>query len=586
MSWRTLLTATALALGLSAPALAQEGGGQETSRPADTKVQDALKLVPKDALGFVLINRLGETDRKIAKLAKQLHIPMPEGTPLEIVREKLGVKKGLNEQGSLVLAVLPDLDNTAEPIPIAFIPTSDYPALYKELKAEGDVDGIGSFQSPKERMLIARRGTFAVVAPAKYKAELKKALVATGRTPAGVAPMAAWLSANDITGVLTHKGLKFAIAKAREGMSQARDNLGNIPDPEAGEIAKVMLDGIESFLKSAETDMVAVAGGLRVHKGGHVELSARAPFLKDSGLAKAAAAIEPLEGGALAGLPARPFALAGGGTVPEKAVKSLMRFGFQGMRMTAFKDLPAEKVKQVERVYTEMMKGIQGMSLLFGPPAEDDPLLSNLVAVQKVDDAAAFLARQEKATKALQDALKGLDPPPAPTAEVKRIKVGGRSALQITTDLTADPNLQVLPRPVLDAIFGPGGKLVATAVAVDKTTVVTAYVPPAKMKAILGGKGKGGLAADAGVAKVAAMLPQGAQWVGYFSPRGTIDFVAKGIAQFSPGIIQLPEFPDTPPIGAGLKVGADGIDGRIVVPASTLQGIGRFIQGVKRLQDQ
>ena len=39
----------------------------------------------------------------------------------------------------------------------------------------------------------------------------------------------------------------------------------------------------------------------------------------------------------------------------------------------------------------------------------------------------------------------------------------------------------------------------------------------------------------------------------------------------------LPEFPQTPPIGVGIKLSATGLEKRLVVPAAVLDGVGSFI---------
>ena len=61
---------------------------------------------------------------------------------------------------------------------------------------------------------------------------------------------------------------------------------------------------------------------------------------------------------------------------------------------------------------------------------------------------------------------------------------------------------------------------------VDDQTLVGAYVSKDLLKkAIAAARNPpASLGADAGIAKTAALLPQGSQWVGYINPKGVVDF--------------------------------------------------------------
>ena len=72
--------------------------------------------------------------------------------------------------------------------------------------------------------------------------------------------------------------------------------------------------------------------------------------------------------------------------------------------------------------------------------------------------------------------------------------------------------------------FGPGGKLKTLIVAIDDHTVALSFgeSSPLIMRAIASLKQPAdGLAGDADLVKVAAMLPAGSQWAGYVSPSGS-----------------------------------------------------------------
>ncbi|MGZ5926232.1 MAG: hypothetical protein ACXWLJ_06110, partial [Rhizomicrobium sp.] len=99
----------------------------------------------------------------------------------------------------------------------------------------------------------------------------------------------------------------------------------DVPSPSAGKLKELRdklgdkqesigpwLVGVESCLKSIDSGVTHAALGGKIDKAGNAVLDARALFNKDSSLAKLAADLKPLPDGALAGLPAGPYAMAFG----------------------------------------------------------------------------------------------------------------------------------------------------------------------------------------------------------------------------------------------------------------------------------
>ena len=102
MRWQQKLVLAVAAWSLATlPALAQTA-------------QDALGVVPEKAAGFVIVNNVGELNDKIVTLAKRLGIPLPF-SPLEKMKEELGIDKGFNTKGSLLFVVLLPSGEDAQP---------------------------------------------------------------------------------------------------------------------------------------------------------------------------------------------------------------------------------------------------------------------------------------------------------------------------------------------------------------------------------------------------------------------------------------------------------------------------------------
>src|SRR5262249_22427973 len=154
-----------------------------------------------------------------------------------------------------------------------------------------------------------------------------------------------------------------------------------------------------------------------------------------------------------------PFVIAGGGVYSEGTAQSMMNLSFQMMKAAA-KDLPKDKLEKLEKSYSEMSKGMRGMSMLWGAGKPNDAIFAGILGVVSVDDSKACLAGYEKGMAAMNELLKGSDTP-LPTSEVKRVDVGGASVLEVTMDLAkalppgGDPN----QKQMMEMLFGKGGKM-------------------------------------------------------------------------------------------------------------------------------
>ena len=102
---------------------------------------DVLKLVPDNALGVVVVNHVGQTNDKLRALALRL-----KASPFDFLstaKLTLGLQEGVDEKGSIALAAVPSAPNGV-PVTVSFVPTADYAAVLKQLKAEKGDDGIAA----------------------------------------------------------------------------------------------------------------------------------------------------------------------------------------------------------------------------------------------------------------------------------------------------------------------------------------------------------------------------------------------------------------------------------------------------------
>jgi hypothetical protein len=547
--------------------------------------QDALKIVPEKAVAFVIVNNLGELNSKIETLARRIGTPLPF-SPLEKIKGELGIGKGLNTKGSLLLAVILEEGEQIRPIPLLYVPVTDYEAFLQGLnaRADGDIATVQLAKGAKE-MIVGRQGSFAVFTEPTCKDALQEVLRSTAGTRATFAPVDSRIAHNDITGVLTSRGIKLAAGKARAALA-----MGNNPEPGPFEaqFMRGWLEGMDRFLKSVESDVTHVLVGSRLDKAGNLEVDAAALFAQGSGFAQAGAKTKSLQGEPLAGLPDVPFMFAFSGSISGSLMGEMMNLGMKVLTTMA-KDVPAEKVQKLEQTAGSIFKDLRAMSMVIGAGTGKESLFQNSYVVMKVANAQAYLRNYEDYLEAYNALMKDIKLPegfPNQSMKSTKTKVDGLPAFEVTIDLGINSN-QIEPvKKMMEVYFGPGGKMVVTTVAVDKNTLLMRYTPATELKEFVKTfkDRSGGLANNKDIAQTTKLLPEGSQWIFYISPQGSVASVHRIMTAVMPpqaGDMRLPEYPQTPPVGIGVKLSAAGLEKRLVIPGAVLDSVGPFIRQIQ-----
>ena len=388
---------------------------------------------------------------------------------------------------------------------------------------------------------------------------------------------------NDITGVLTRRGVKLLCGKARAGLAMAK----NAPIPPEAQFVTGWFDGMDTFLQSVETDVTHLVAGSRLDKTGNLDFNKASIFAPGSSFAKAGANYPLPEGGHLAVLPNTPYMMAFSGPLSGTLMAEMMSLSMKVMTAMA-KDVPAEKLSSLEKSGASLVKDLQSMSMVFGTGKDDDALFQNVYALMKVKDAAAYFKGYELFLAEYSDLLKNITLPAGfnQDMKLKKTKVDGKPALEVTADLAGGGNQNEPLKKLMEAYFGPGGKMIATTVAADNNTLLVRYTPAKAFKGFLKAYSdkSSDLSHNKGIAKTMESLPTGAQWVFFISPRGTIAATSRMMATMLPpgaGPAHLPEFPKTPPLGIGVKLSATGLESRLTIPAAVLESVGPYIQQMK-----
>lgn len=543
---------------------------------------DVLKLVPDNALGVVVVNRVGSTNEKLKSLALRLKVPPFDF--LSTAKLTLGLQQGLDEKGSIALAAVPSTPDGV-PVMVSFVPTGDYAALLKQLKAEAGADGIAKLSVGDKRFVAAQKGGYAVVAEEANQPTLQAVIAATESIADASAALDAWRAENDTYAVATPAGVKFAQKQIQIGLQAAKTQLAN--QGEQGKAALAGLGMYDGMVAAMDKEVSHCAVGLRMADDGGIHVVSRTLPVEGGTLAKILSQAKPAKVSPLAGLPQSPYFIAGGGVFTAASMKSWMDVSVGMMRSyPGGEKLTDEQIKKLSEVSLKSMRGMRSMSLLMDVGEEDEPLYSRTLLVMKTKDAKAYLDNYGAAMAEMAKIFKEADSPLF-SFESQRMEIDGLPVLKLTMNM--EPFLLGQgqgpeAKKMMELMFGSGGKMDIYFAAADQETVVGAYVSQKQLipavKAIQEGKPQ--FSDEAGVAKTAAMLPQGAQWLGFLSPRGGAAFVARMVkAMVPPGaqaVPEIPEFPETPPIGFGVQLSPSGLDTDLAIPAAVLEAVSQTVR--------
>ena len=555
---------------------------------APLAADDVLSVVPDNVLGVAVVQRLTQTSEKAAKLAEKLKLPLPNA--LDLAKARLGIEKGIDEKGSLALAAVPGDGPNDEPIPLLFVPTNDYDALIKQLNPEQEENGITTISIDGDRSIVGKKGNFAVISARSGAAKaLRAALDSKASVADGLKPMQAWVNEADASAIVTPTGIKIGTAKAAEALAEVREQLGALGGDQA-EMAKAMFNTYEKLIKSCPNEVSYAAAAVRMAADGDVHLGSRVLFTSDSSVAKYVASVPAPAGNPLAGLPADPWVMTMAGTLSPELGNSLIDWSMQMMEaMPGGKKVDPEKIKRIGELAKEQMKGIRALSMVVGVGTEKGSIYSGTAVVEKVDNAKKFLADYAKSVNELGKLAGDIESPFLGRMAAKEITVDGIPAVEIEMQIPSTAGADGLPgfEKMFENLFGPGGKMMMYVAAVDDQTIVGAYVSKDLLKKAIASvrNPTASLSADAGIAKTAALLPQGSQWVGYINPKGVVDFgvrIARMVMPDAAGF-ELPPFAETQPVGFAIKATKGGLETDLVLPLSVIEAIYAYVMRFQEL---
>jgi hypothetical protein len=539
--------------------------------------EDVLRLVPREALAFVVVQHLGDTDAKLQKLLQQAHAPI--GNPLGIAKAMSGVSKGLDETRSAIFLALSAGEADGMPMAalVAVVPVTDYRQFLDQFHPDKPEEKIAEITVMGKTFLVAKRGHYAILTDTGHRAAVETMLDFKESIDADLADLRPWLAENELAAVAAPGVIKFVcdrqLAMVRHlkelapRMSSERDRTFLIEQQEYREkTATAVEDGIR---------MIAVGG--HVDSGGNVVLTGRVQLSPDRAIDRALAGVKPSPTKVLTGLPGGPFLLAFGCALPG----TMMQPYFESQRawfhrVALFAGLTDEQFNRWFELIYRPYQWYRGMAATMAP---GQGLLGEMVSLLRVDDADEFLANREKQIKELQKLREETKGVLISKMECERIRLGGTPALHIHITPTQSPRAPDGNATQNQDTLLPGNGIDSYSAAVDRHRVVEATTEESLQRALKAAKKPaGGLAAMPEVVKTAAFLPAAAQAVVYVSPNWIIGIVNRQAPKvLPPGTPwkELPPLETAAPIGAAVKIMPHEVQATLVVPAAVFPAAGQ-----------
>lgn len=544
------------------------------SAPAQESV---LNAIPDDALAFGVVHNLTEASRSVDGLAELLRARAPD--LLRATKEQAGIENGLDEQGDAAI-VLTSVD--PEPTVVLLAPVEDFAAFFAGLGVKDPAAGVVKVQVAGSTTLVGRKGDYVAFASPRQRDGLERFLTRT-TSLASDAQLVEWLGANQASVVVTPRGIKQLLPKLTAGIRAFQGQIRAVAGAN-GEVAAAGLNPYVELFAAAEAEVERLSLGVRIDSAQTVQLIELVQFTPDGNWAKWAADAKPAEEDLLAGLPAGPFVMALGGVFPQGAMDRLMKFSVQMMQNQPGFQLTPEQAQRYVELSTTLMHGVRSMRMVLGVAEPGTGLYGNTSAVMIVDDSQRFIDDYEKSLSAMHELAQETKSPLIPVATSQRISLGETEALEVSMEMQQMKAVTVPGGPdmqkMMELMFGTNGKLLVYVAPVDEHAVLMAYTSLERLQAALDfyKAKRPGLSGDAGVAKVAAVLPSGSQFVAYVSLSGVAE-VAPQFATTVPGgrAAAIPDLPDCPPLGIAAKVSPSGIEGHLIVTAETLRAIGDVV---------
>jgi hypothetical protein len=563
------------------------------THPQAGAAESVLDHLPDDALGFVVIRNLGEVEQDVARLWKEIKVPLP--TPLAFVRATTGLGSGIDPQGDALLAFLPGGEGPMQFQPLLMLPVADYDKLSGPLG--GDPDGeICRVVIAGQEVLLARDGDYALLMNLEHEPTLQRLVQLPPEKVAALEPLQSWIADNDLVVSLMPAGVQLLLELGKSGVAGQRAQYQDqFSDPDFAELLQQMqqtLSMAEALLGIAEEEIEAAAVGISIDAATNVRLSERF-VLKPTGSLADASGVSPLKQSPLADARDQPFVAVGGGPIPESYADFTTRLSVgllqQFPQAYGFEDLEPADWEKLAASTRASLEGLQSMSVVFLPGSGTDPLYSNFLGTLRVEDSAKYLASYQRSIAQWNSLMAKSSSDVRFEYEVEEVTLENHPALLMKADISAavaDPNVPQMSA-MMEAMFGKDGIMRIYLVAVDEHTLKFTLADEERTVAWLRSQSQVGPTLDKSPAVVQslALINPEAAWTAVVSPQGCVVWFKRMFDIFSAQFggaptPNIPPFPDSPPWAFSFHLADRQFQCEMAWPIETIRAIANYVREV------
>jgi hypothetical protein len=575
------------------------------------RAADILDNVPNDALGFIVIKNVGNTNDKTEQLLASLKLQFPG--PLALLKMTTGVGQGLDPQGDVLLTVLPGRQPSERPQLGIWLPTADYNQFVTALDGT-PTDGITAVSVVGEDLLVAKNGAWAVIMDPDQRDRMQSLLAATPAPPAKIAAWKNWIDTNNVTAMLlpngwqalwtwaaTDRGIGIAAPAAPTANGDDEDSaeLFGVPSEQAerdidamesneGDLwlqlrhkFRAQLRAIPQLTRwAAEAD--AIACGIRIDAEGNSLAGIRIAMQDDWQIARprdVATSAEPpalfRSGDCIVSATARlhsPLAVAAAGVYAQRIAEELKN----EYRVALDDEAAGRFQKAVEDAVIE----VTAATVLTRPGEKPDATYSNAFVALGVTGAERFADRFADVMRLWNEMNKSEQDESQLVFKNEATEIGGRPATVYSLDMAEAFGAAAIPevRPSMERLFGPGGKLRLTLLTADEHTVLLAIATEEHIEPLVGVLRQN--QSTKWDERTNRLLPGEAEWRVMFNPQGHTRWMKRQMEAMLGTVIGAPlvrQFPPSPPIGAAGGFKSHEIWADAAIPADTIRAAGQYL---------
>lgn len=561
-------------------------------------VPDVLNMASSEAEILIIAPNLAAASKKISQFAEALGFKdVPQmADPLGTLKKELGISKGLNESGSLLVSITGIVEAATtgqEPQMALLIPVSSYKDFVGNFEGKEE-DGVTVLSLPNGEPGYAKSvGKYAVMGPqkdviGKFKAGNGKDAISKA---AGVIGSKA-LSSNDLSVYVNLAVLgKQARPMLKEGREAAAGEFGLIEAAAPKGIVDIMkgmmnvgFDSIDAILRDGDS---VIFGADLTTKG--VGFTTTVQFRAGTPLAKMFPGGKGNAAGMTAMLPNNPYLMA--------MSMDLKGIDLQGMADEFAKRMPQDGwMADLIKSSTSMLPATKRTGVVYYAPANAASLVTGMSTITVVDttDGKAYTKATkdyfEKMSKIRMDfgEVEGLKMNFGFTTTYKENALSPEAAANVGAKVDEYTLKLDIPKELTDQIGDAGGmaalltKQAGYVATVDKTVMMTSTIDVNLLKVgVETVKKNNGIGASALVKQVRESgLPADANFEAYVSVGSIVELFNQfsALAQMFGGG-ELPEIPkidvpnNLPPLAMGGQVDSGGMSARFYIPTPVINWI-------------